>query len=82
MKKGEKRAEGAAKEDDIVAVVDGSREGLFVCIEAAEDAVQDRVLRSLGGFLGSVEFDEFGIEWQDERKGYLLSKLTSRLFFV
>lgn len=37
LAEGEEGAEGAAEEDDVVAVVDGAGEGVFVGVEQGQD---------------------------------------------
>ena len=71
MEEGEEGAEGAAKEDDVVAVADGARERAFVGVKTEEDAVEDGVAGLIGNFEVAVEFKEFGIQGKDECEGDL-----------
>ena len=70
LAKGEEGAEGAAEEDDVVAVVYGDGEGGLVAVEGGEDAGEQRGLGG-GEFAGAVEFEEGGEEREDEGEGDL-----------
>lgn len=73
MEEGEEGAEGAAEEDDVVAVVDGSCEGVFVGVQAGDDAAEGcwGGGGGGGGFEVAVEFEELGEEGEDECEGDL-----------
>jgi hypothetical protein len=58
----EQGSECAAQEDDVVAIVDGTRKGVLVCIEAVEDLSKGRVGASFGRFVVPVEFEELRVE--------------------
>jgi hypothetical protein len=69
LAEGEERAHGAAEQDDVVAVVDGAGEGVFVGVEGGEDAGEESV--GGGDLEVAVEFEEFGEEGEDEGEGDL-----------
>jgi hypothetical protein len=71
LAEGEERAHCAAEEDDVVAVVDGAGEGVFVGVEGGEDAGEEGV--GGGDFEVAVEFEEFGEEGEDEGEGDLVN---------
>jgi hypothetical protein len=58
----EERAEGAAEEDDVVAVVDWLCEGVFVRIQTREDLAEDGGRGcAFCGLVVAVEFEKFGV---------------------
>lgn len=69
----EQGAEGSAEEDNVIAVVDGFGEGVFVGVEGCEDACEDGGVAAGegGGFEVAVEFEELGEEGEDECEGDL-----------
>lgn len=71
LEEGVERAEGAAKEDNVVAGVDGLGEGRLVGVEAAEDAGEEGVVGIGTSFGVAVELEELGEEGEDEGEGYL-----------
>ncbi len=70
MKEGEQRAKSASQEDYIIPITNRAREGLFIGIQAKEDAIEER-----GGvmfcFDVAVEFEELWKEGKDECERYL-----------
>ena len=72
LEEGEERAEGAAEEHDVVAVVYGFCEGVFVRVEGGEGAGEEGGRGGgVRGFVVAVEFEELGEEREDEREGDL-----------
>lgn len=43
LKEGEEGAKGASKEDYVISIADGAREGLLVGIQTKEDTMEERV---------------------------------------
>ena len=68
LAQGEEGAEGAAEEDDVVAVVDGAGEAVLVRVEEGEGVGEDcgRGGRGVRGVDRAIEFEQFGEEGQDE----------------
>jgi hypothetical protein len=60
LAKGEEGAKSSPKEDNVVAVIDGFRERVLVCVKTAEHAFQQCILVCLLDLECAVEIEEFG----------------------
>lgn len=75
MAEGEERAESAAEEHNVVAVVDGFGERVLVGIQGGQDVGEEGGggggVGCAGGILGAVELEQFGEKGEDEGEGDL-----------
>jgi len=73
LAKGEERTERAAKENNVVAVIDWSGKGVLVCVQKVECICEDRRRCWIGVFcvLYAVELEQLWEKRKDEGEGYL-----------